>query len=134
MSALSDIAILLLRIGIGVIFIGHGMQKTFGAFGGQGVQGLVGMVQSLGFNPPIVWAWILALSELSGGIFTLLGVLPRVGAALISISMIVAIVKVHGPKGLFAAQGGFEYPFLILMVTLSLVITGAGKFSIFNKF
>lgn len=134
MSALTDLAILLLRIAIGVIFIAHGAQKSFGAFGGPGIDGVIEMVKGMGFNPPILWGWAVALSEFLGGIAVLLGVLPRTGAALIAVTMAVAILKVHGPKGLFAMQGGFEYPFLILMVALSLVITGAGKFSIFNKF
>jgi putative oxidoreductase len=133
MSILIDTGILVVRIALGVIFIAHGMQKCFGAFGGPGIDGFSGSVKMLGFNPPLVWAWIAAGSELAGGLFTLFGVLPRMGAALIAMVMVVAITKVHGPKGFFLMQGGFEYAFLILMVCISLMITGAGRFSLLNK-
>ena len=133
MNNVTDIAILVLRIGLGVIFIAHGSQKCFGAFGGPGIQGVSAMVKGLGFSPPLLWAWALACSEFIGGLFVLFGVFPRIGAAVIGIAMAVAIAKVHGPKGFFLMQGGFEYPFLILMVCISIIISGAGRFSLFNK-
>ncbi len=46
----------------------------------------------------------------------------------------VAIAKLHGAKGFFVARDGFEYQFLILMTCIALVLTGSGKFSLFNKF
>lgn len=134
MNSFMDSALLILRIAIGAIFIAHGAQKTFGAFGGPGIQGLTGMMENLGFYPVILWAYVLALSEFVGGILVLFGALPRIGAGLIAIAMFVAIAKVHGPKGFFLAQGGCEYAFLIFMVCMSLILTGAGKFSVFNKF
>ncbi len=129
-----DSAIFFIRATLGVIFLAHGLQKTFGLFGGPGVEGVTGMLKSMGFAYPVMWAWILSLTELIGGLFLILGILPRISAALIAIIMVVAIVKVHGPKGLFSMQGGFEYQLLILMTCISLMITGAGKFSLFDKF
>ncbi len=128
-----DSAILFIRVTLGVIFLAHGLQKTFGLFGGPGVEGVTGMLKGMGFAFPGIWAWILCLTELMGGLFLILGILPRISAALIAIVMVVAIAKVHGPKGLLG-QGGFEYPLLILMTCISLMITGGGKFSLFDKF
>lgn len=130
---LINAAILILRIAIGVIFLAHGMQKLFGLFGGSGISGFAGMLNSLGFASPLFWARVAATAEGLGGLFLLLGIFPRMGAGLIAIVMLVAIVKVHGAKGFFMMQGGFEYQFLILMTCITLMLTGAGKFSLFNK-
>jgi putative oxidoreductase len=112
----------------------HGLQKTFGFFGGHGIEGMAKMLGQMNFNPPVFWAWVVGLSELLGGLFLVLGVIPRISAALIGIIMVVAIVKVHGPQGFFAMQGGFEYQLLILAVAVFLIITGSGKLSLFNKY
>jgi len=134
MSTPASIALLILRIALGIIFIAHGSQKSFGAFGGPGIKGFSGMVQGLGLNPPVLWAWAAALSEFFGGLLLLAGVLPRIGAFLIACVMVVAIARVHWAKGFFIMQGGFEYPFLILMVCIALMITGAGEYSFFDRF
>jgi len=126
-------ALLLLRLILGVIFAAHGMQKLFGAFGGPGLNGVAGMFKELGFSPALFWAWIVALSEGLGGLALILGVLPRIFAGLIAIVMLVAILKVHGSHGLFAGNGGMEYPLLILTVCIFIILVGAGKFSLYNK-
>jgi len=131
---LVNIALLILRLGVGIIMVAHGAQKVFGLFGGPGIEGFAGMMSSLGFTPPMVWAWIAGLGELLGGSFLILGILPRLSAGIISIIMLVAVVVVHGKGGYFASGGGFEYPLFILMVSLALILTGGGKLSLFNKF
>jgi len=128
-----DLALLIVRIAVGVIFVAHGLQKTFGLFGGPGIEGVTSMVSGMGFQHPVVWAWVLSLTELISGIMLIFGIFPRLSALLIAIIMGVAIYKVHGPKGFFAMQGGFEYPFLILASSIALALAGAGKFSLFNR-
>ena len=130
---LGSFAILLVRVTVGVIFFAHGLQKL-GAFGGSGIEGFSGMLKELSFASPILWAWIVVAVETLGGLFLILGILPRINAALIAVVMAVAIAKIHWAKGFFAMQGGFEYPLLILATCLSLAITGGGKFSLYDKF
>jgi len=129
-----DVGLLILRVVLGSIFIVHGSQKLFGAFGGSGMEGVVSLVKQLGFSPPQFWAWVLALTESLGGICLVLGLLPRISAAFIGIAMIVAIIKVQGPNGFFASKGGCEYQLLILGTCILFVLTGSGKLSLFNKF
>ena len=132
-NALTDTAVFILRITIGIIFLVHGMKKLFGAFGGGGVDGTIQLVANMGFTPAGLWAWALILAEFLGGIFLILGILPRLSALSIAIIMIVAIVKIHGPRGFFAMQGGFEYQLLILASCISIMLTGGGRLSLFNK-
>jgi putative oxidoreductase len=128
-----DYALLVLRFAAGIIFLAHGMQKLFGAFGGSGIKGFSDSLKGLGFSAPLFWAWVAALGEWLGGLFLLLGVIPRISAGVIAIIMIVAIIKVAGKKGFFMMDGGCEYQFFILMTCIALMLTGGGKFSLYDK-
>jgi len=120
---------LAIRLVLGIVFMAHGSMKLFGAFGGHGVEGTIGMVRSLGFPLPVVFAWLLILAEFAGGLGALVGLLTRLAAFSIAISMVVAITKVHLHDGFFAPHG-FEYPLVLLAMSLSLVFTGAGRLSL----
>ena len=129
-----NIAILVLRICLGAIFVGHGMQKVFGAFGGPGISGFSQMLSGLGFAPAVFWAYLAAYTELIGGLLIVFGICTRFAALFIFILIIVATLKVHLLKGFFMANGGFEYNLLIIGVCIALAVLGGGKFSITNKF
>lgn len=129
-----DWGILVLRLSIGIMFTGHGLQKAFGLFGGPGIKGVAGMLSNLGFSPVSFWAYLLVCTELIGGVCLILGLFTRVSASLLLIVMIVAILKVHLSKGFFMSAGGFEYPFVIAGACAALILLGAGKLSILNKF
>lgn len=128
-----DFALLVLRMGIGIVFILHGLQAAFGMLGGPGISGFSGMLGGLGFKPVLVWAYIGAYTELLGGLFLLLGLLTRISVSLIIIFMIVATWKVHWTKGFFIQSGGFEYNFVIICACIALLLLGPGKFSIIKK-
>ncbi len=76
------------------------------------------------------WAATAAVGELLGGALVLLGLFTPVGAALIVATMVVAIVKVHAPKGFFIQNGGYEYNLVLLVAALTLAATGAGAYSV----
>lgn len=124
-----SISILILRIVLGTIFFAHGAQKVFGAFGGHGITGVIGMTTSFGLPMPVVMAWIVALIEFAGGIAVFFGFFTRIAAAGICINMTVAIIKVHMKNGFFAPMG-LEFPLSLLAIALSLVVSGGGRISI----
>jgi len=128
-----DLALFIVRITLGAIFLAHGLQKWFGLFNGPGIEGTTGMLSGLGFIYPAVWAWILALTETIGGLFLVAGIMPRLLAALIAVVVAVAIAKVHWSKGFFMSKGGFEYQLLLLAVCLLIILTGGGKHSLYNR-
>lgn len=128
-----DWALLILRVGIGLVIAAHGAQKVFGIWEGPGIEGFAGMMKNMNFSPPVFWAWAASLAEFAGGILLALGILPRLSAASIAATMSVAVFFVHWKAGLFASNGGFEYPLVLLLASISLVIAGGGKLSLFNK-
>lgn len=116
---LKEYAPLFLRIGLGVVFLYHGYGKVFGAETDLGSA----------WNPrlPTVLQIMVSWGEFIGGIAILLGFLTDFAALGIIIIMIGAIVTVHGKNGFGMASGGFEYPFVLIMMCLALIGTGPGK-------
>jgi putative oxidoreductase len=100
----------------------------------SGIEDFLKTLADIGVSPVIFWAWAVAVVEFVGGIFLILGILPRLSAAAIGIVMIVAVITIYGVKSFLMPFGGPEYQLLILAVCLSIILTGAGKLSIFNKF
>ncbi len=128
-----DIVILILRLCLAVVFIGHGMQFAFGAFGGPGIQGVSSMLTNLGFKQVLFWAYLSAYTQLIAGILLALGLFSRFAAFSIFIFMIVAVIKVHLAKGFFMQSGGFEYNFVLICICIVLMLSGSGKFGITPK-
>ncbi|MDD5691988.1 MAG: DoxX family protein [Candidatus Omnitrophica bacterium] len=127
-----DWGTLVLRLGIGIMFVAHGLQMAFGLFGGPGVKGFAGMLSGLGFVPAIFWSYVAAYTTLIGGFLLIAGIQARGAAALLLIFIVTAALKVHLSKGFFLSNGGYEYTFVIAASCLALILLGPGKFSIFR--
>ncbi len=115
---MEDIGLMALRVVVGLLFIGHGAQKLFGWFGGDGVFGTADWFRSLGLRPALFWAVISGLTELGGGTLAALGLLMPLGPLAILASMLVATITVHWANGLWAEQGGFELPLTNMAIAL----------------
>ncbi|AZN39961.1 DoxX family protein [Paenibacillus albus] len=124
------LALLIIRVVIGLLFIGHGAQKLFGWFGGYGPRGTGGWMESIGMKPGVLMAVAAGLMELVGGAFFAAGLFTPVAAALIALTMLGAIVKVHGKNGLWVTANGYEYPLVVLVVVIGVAIAGAGDYSL----
>src|SRR5205814_7539283 len=85
-----DTGLLIARLVFGLLMAAHGAQKLFGWFGGHGLAGTAGFLESLGFRPGRVFATAASLAELAGGLLAALGLLGPIGPALIVSVMIVA--------------------------------------------
>lgn len=120
-----DIGLAIIRVVLGVVFLAHGGQKLF-VYGLAGVAGAFGQmgVPAAGFVGPAV-----ALVEFFGGIALILGILTRIAAVGVGSIMIGAILLVHLPAGFFAPQG-YEFPLTLLAAAATIVITGAGRYSL----
>jgi putative oxidoreductase len=114
-------ATLLVRLGLGLIFIIHGAQKWMDL---EGTAGFFGMI---GLPAPQVMAYLVAFVELFGGIAVLLGLFTRIASGLISLVMLGAIITVKAAKGFI---GGYELDLMLLLVALSLVFSGPGAWAV----
>jgi putative oxidoreductase len=121
---------LALRFPIGVIFVAHGAQKLFGAFGGYGLEGTGQFMASLGLTPGYLMALLVGSVEFFGGLALLFGLLLRPAVAALAFAMVVAIASVHFDKGLFLANNGYEFGLALLAASISLLISGAGRLSV----
>jgi putative oxidoreductase len=125
---------LVARLIIGILFIGHGTQKLKGWFGGPGIEGTTGMMESLDLHPPRRHAIAAGVAETTGGALLAAGLLtPLASASLIGV-MITAIRTVHGRKGVWSAQGGYEYNLVLIAALLALAEEGPGSLSLDNAF
>lgn len=117
---------LLVRLGVGVVFLTHGVGKLFGVGPfALGITNTSGFFASLGIPAALFFALVVALVETLGGLAVLLGLFTRHAALLLAIDMVVAILVFHIPKGFYASTG--ELPLLLATGTLALLVGGAGK-------
>lgn len=133
LSTDSSFSGLALRLSAGVIFVAHGAQKLFGSFGGYGLEGTGQWMASIGLEPGYLMALGAGSAEFFGGIALLLGLLTRPAAFALAITMLVAIVVVHLPNGLFMSNDGYEFGLALLGISVALVFNGGGKFSLDRK-
>jgi putative oxidoreductase len=124
------VGLLLLRLVVGAIFIGHGTQKLLGWFGGGGPDGTAEMLDSLGYRSPSVMAWINGAAETLAGLLLVLGLFTPPGCVIVIAVMTNAILAVHAPKGFWNTGGGFEFPLTLLATAAALGFTGPGRISI----
>jgi putative oxidoreductase len=124
------LGLFLIRLVIGVSFIGHGTQKLFGWFGGYGLEGTGGFFDSIGLKPGKTMALMAGTAQLVGGILFVLGLLTPIAAILIAFTMFIAIVKVHFANGYWATANGYEYNLLILITAIAVALTGPGKYAL----
>lgn len=125
----ADYGLLIIRLVLAAVFIFHGSQKVFGAFGGPGMQGFTSMLESMKVPMPQVSAWVSALTELVGGAIMLIGTGARLAGILMCINMIVAIALVHY-KAFSAQHNGMEYPLTLGCVCLGIALTGPGRITL----
>ncbi|OMF44052.1 DoxX family protein [Paenibacillus peoriae] len=122
--------LLLIRLVVGLLLVGHGAQKLFGWFGGYGPKGTGGWMESIGIKPGVFMAVSAGLMELLGGALFAVGLLTPLAALLITVTMLGAIFKVHGQNGIWATANGYEYPLVLIAVVIGIALTGAGSYSI----
>jgi len=130
----NDWTLTILRLAAGIMIFPHGLQKTFGWFGGPGFS-----AQMAGFERshiPAVFAFLAIMAEFLGGLGLLLGALTRIAAFGLAVDMIVAVYMLHWRNGLFMnwtghQKGeGFEFHILAIAMAVVLIARGGGASSI----
>jgi len=126
----TDIGLLVLRLFVGLLVAGHGVQKLLGWFDGYGLQGITGWLGSYGLKPAKIWALMAAWGEVGGGLLLVLGLLNSIAVLPIIGSMAMAIGMVHWSKGFWEVKGGYEFALTLLVVSFVLGLIGPGRYSL----
>src|SRR4051794_10175758 len=125
-----NLALLVLRLVVGLLFVGHGAQKLFGVFGGHGLKGTAGFFENIGLRPGSRHALGAGLAEFGGGALLALGLVTPLAAALITAVMLAAVLTVHAANGLWSTNNGFEYNLVLAAAAFALAGAGAGDWSL----
>ena len=131
----NDIAILVIRVMLGIVFFPHGMQKLAGWFGGYGFSGTMGFFTDK-LAIPAVFAFLAIMAEGLGSLGLISGLFTRVAAFGIGVNMVVAVAMLHWQHGFFMnwfgnQKGeGFEFHLLVIAMAVALMIKGGGALSV----
>lgn len=119
------------RLALGTIFVVAGAGKVFG-IGPKavGIDGFAGFLASLGVPMPELFAWIVGLVELVGGILLLAGLFTRYASVLLLADMLTAMWLVHIPNGFAVGNNGIEFPLVLALTAIALVFSGPGRLSL----
>lgn len=127
-------ALLLLRLGLGLTIIGHGVQKLFGWFGGPGLSRVKQGFEKQGFRPVWPWVALAIIGEVGGGLSVALGFLTPLGAAGIFGAMAMATFKSHWKHGFWLSKGGYEYSLMLMITSVAIGLVGPGSYSLDTLF
>ncbi len=122
-----DIALLVLRLAVGLVFLAHGVKHI------RGREKTTAWFGSIGFNQPGLQWLASSLSEIGIGVFLIVGLLTAPAAAALIAVMVVAFVTVHRQAGFWITarpDEGWEYVFVLAAVGLALAIAGPGEYSL----
>jgi putative oxidoreductase len=123
------LALLVVRLVAGLTLAAHGAQKLFGWFGGPGHSKVAQGFAAQGYKPASLWTALVIVGELGGGLSLAFGLLTPLGAAGALGAMVMA-AKTHWKNGFFGAKGGFEYPLVLLALSVALGLAGPGLYSL----
>ncbi|WP_293768502.1 DoxX family protein [uncultured Corynebacterium sp.] len=124
--AVRDAALLIFRVVLGVVFVAHGVDKVFFT----GMQATTDQFAAWGVPQPTASAWLCAICEMVGGSLLVVGLLTTAVAGALALLAACAGYFVHVGNGLFNADGGFEYPLVLVVSLLMIVVFGAGRASL----
>lgn len=123
------IGLIVLRVALGLLLVGHGCQKLFGWFRGHGLTGTGTFFESLGYRPGARYALLAGACEIVGGALLGLGLFTPVGAA-VALGVMLVAASVHTANGLWATDGGYELPAFYAVAAAALAYTGPGRYSL----
>jgi putative oxidoreductase len=132
-----DLGLLVLRAAVGGIVLAHGLMKigwpiSTGTRGMASVRGVAGFFGSLGFWPPMFWAFVTILAEVGGSLLMILGLGGPIGPGLVFGDMLIVTIVAHWPQGFWVGQNkaGVEFPIPLTAGALAVALIGNGGWSL----
>ncbi len=128
-AILVGLALMALRIGLGVELVIHGWPKL------RNPGGIAGFFGQMGLKPALFWTWVVILVEFAGGLALILGLMTRAVALLTAIEFLVIVLYIKPAKmkvGFTTPQGqaGWEWDWLLFWMSVALLLAGAGAFGL----
>src|SRR3954469_24617159 len=125
-----DLALLILRLAVGLTFAAHGAQKAFGWWGGPGPANWLKAIHRMGFHPPTFFAAASIFNELAGGLALAIGFVTPLAAAIVVAQSVIIVVKAHLANGFFSTRGGIEFPLLMGIAAMAIGLLSPGAISL----
>jgi putative oxidoreductase len=119
----TDLALLILRVVLGIIMMYHGWPKLTNL--GGTIEGFSGM----GIPVPALAAVFAMVAEFFGGLLLLLGVFTDIAGLMFAIDMLGAITFVHAKNGFAVNEGGVEWPLALMAMALAIALAGPGRYA-----
>ncbi|WP_193043499.1 DoxX family protein [Mycolicibacterium baixiangningiae] len=126
-----DLGLMLLRVGLGVLLVGHGLQKAFGWWGGPGLGGFQDSLAEIGYQHADILTYVGAAAQIGAGVLLVLGLFTPVAAGIALAYLINALLAgVAGQsEGFpFFLPGGFEFQVTLIVIAAAIILTGPGRY------
>lgn len=124
------IAPLMIRAILASTFLIHGSQKLMGGI--AGLEKFASWLAPMGI--PTWLAYAAVFGEFFGALSVGLGIATELGALVLAVNMGFAIYLVHWPHGYFNQNNGFEYPLVLMLLAIALIISGPVRWYLWDPF
>lgn len=128
-----DLGLLVLRVALGAVLVGHGLQKAFGLWGGQGLGAFRQSLTDMGYQHADILTYVAAGGQIAAGVLLILGLFTPVaaaGAVAYLVNALLAAVAAQSGRSIFAflQPDGHEYLVMLLVLAAGLTLTGPGRY------
>lgn len=130
-----NFGLLILRAGLGVVLIAHGLQKLFGWWGGSGLHGFKNALTDIGFQHADILAYVSAGGEIVAGVLLVLGLFTPIAAAgalafLINGLLASASARPRSDTFTYFLPDGHEYQISLIVMAVAVILAGPGRYGL----
>jgi putative oxidoreductase len=130
-----DFGLLLLRIGLGVVLIAHGLQKLFGWWGGSGLHGFKNALTDVGYQHADILSYVSSGGEIVAGVLLVLGLFTPIAAAgalafLINGLLASASARPRSNTFTYFLPDGHEYQISLIVMAVAVILVGPGRYGL----
>jgi putative oxidoreductase len=127
------LGLLILRVGLGAVLLAHGLQKLFGWWGGQGLNGFKNSLSDAGYQHADILTYCAAGGEIAAGVLLVLGLFTPLAAAgalaYLTNSVLAGISAQHNGRSFpYFLPSGHEYEITLIVMAAAVILIGPGRY------